>query len=111
MSRRPFFGPRDGVITCRSNIEVPAEVVAGILRADADDTTGRIATKEGALRPFEDFDLVDAIELGQRTIQAQDVDAIHISGDRVFGDRKSTTSELQSLMRISYAVFCLKKKK
>src|SRR3546814_3136955 len=25
-------------------------------------------------------------------------------------DRKSTTSELQSLMRISYAVFCLKKK-
>src|SRR3546814_9399037 len=30
---------------------------------------------------------------------------------RVFsGDRKSTTSELQSLMRRSYAVFCLKKK-
>src|SRR3546814_3650498 len=26
-------------------------------------------------------------------------------------DRKSHTSELQSLMRISYAVFCLKKKK
>src|SRR3546814_3226101 len=26
-------------------------------------------------------------------------------------DRKSTTSELQSLMRISYAVFCLNKKK
>src|SRR3546814_5749423 len=26
-------------------------------------------------------------------------------------DRKSTTSELQSLMRISYSVFCLKKKK
>src|SRR3546814_3325354 len=26
------------------------------------------------------------------------------------GDRKSNTSELQSLMRISYAVFCLKKK-
>src|SRR3546814_10383619 len=26
------------------------------------------------------------------------------------GDRKSTTSELQSLMRISYAVLCLKKK-
>src|SRR3546814_10806781 len=26
------------------------------------------------------------------------------------GDRKSTRSELQSLMRLSYAVFCLKKK-
>src|SRR3546814_10353602 len=30
-------------------------------------------------------------------------------GDRPI-DRKSNTSELQSLMRISYAVFCLKKK-
>src|SRR3546814_9565158 len=31
--------------------------------------------------------------------------------DVQFGlDRKSNTSELQSLMRISYAVFCLKKK-
>src|SRR3546814_7879744 len=30
---------------------------------------------------------------------------------RLGGDRKKHTSELQSLMRISYAVFCLKKKK
>src|SRR3546814_1102918 len=30
---------------------------------------------------------------------------------RPWKDRKSNTSELQSLMRISYAVFCLKKKK
>src|SRR3546814_3119265 len=30
--------------------------------------------------------------------------------DRIGRDRKSHTSELQSLMRISYAVFCLKKK-
>src|SRR3546814_6663455 len=36
------------------------------------------------------------------------------SGARRFGDTKRSeehTSELQSLMRISYAVFCLKKKK
>src|SRR3546814_9883582 len=34
-------------------------------------------------------------------------------GDQPFGQRRSEehTSELQSLMRISYAVFCLKKKK
>src|SRR3546814_9051690 len=31
--------------------------------------------------------------------------------DPLPADRKSHTSELQSLMRISYAVFCLKKKK
>src|SRR3546814_8196521 len=50
------------------------------------------------------------------------VDAHHVGTDRERavgpaveqdvgqGDRKSTRSELQSLMRISYAVFCLQKK-
>src|SRR3546814_1992236 len=38
-------------------------------------------------------------------------DAIAMQNDVPQGDRKSTTSELQSLMRISYAVLCLKKKK
>src|SRR3546814_1984845 len=36
---------------------------------------------------------------------------IYSPGENDSTDRKSTTSELQSLMRISYAVFCLKKKK
>src|SRR3546814_973056 len=34
-----------------------------------------------------------------------------LGGDGWGKDRKEHTSELQSLMRISYAVFCLKKKK
>src|SRR3546814_9013907 len=36
-----------------------------------------------------------------------------LTGEEKFGDRRSEehTSELQSLMRISYAVFCLKKKR
>src|SRR3546814_10202738 len=38
-----------------------------------------------------------------------DIDII-LAGLRIL-DRKEHTSELQSLMRISYAVFCLKKKK
>src|SRR3546814_4152553 len=33
------------------------------------------------------------------------------AGDPLFGRSEEHTSELQSLMRISYAVFCLKKKK
>src|SRR3546814_2652856 len=41
--------------------------------------------------------------------------AIEIPGDRILRGRsirsEEHTSELQSLMRISYAVFCLKKKK
>src|SRR3546814_9907112 len=32
------------------------------------------------------------------------------TGKRLFGRSEEHTSELQSLMRISYAVFCLKKK-
>src|SRR3546814_10527818 len=34
-----------------------------------------------------------------------------IASDRAFSRSEEHTSELQSLMRISYAVFCLKKKK
>src|SRR3546814_10571118 len=49
-------------------------------------------------------------DLGQLEHQQLAVGADH--GDRVAGDRSEEhTSELQSLMRISYAVFCLKKKK
>src|SRR3546814_8553594 len=36
---------------------------------------------------------------------------IGLSGGTVSGRSEEHTSELQSLMRISYAVFCLKKKK
>src|SRR3546814_4353749 len=38
--------------------------------------------------------------------------AVHLTKEQVEADRSEEhTSELQSLMRISYAVFCLKKKK
>src|SRR3546814_8120467 len=39
--------------------------------------------------------------------------SLHVSSDVIetFGRSEEHTSELQSLMRISYAVFCLKKKK
>src|SRR3546814_7321121 len=49
------------------------------------------------------------IENDERDQRAEAVDA----GDEQFGRFRSEehTSELQSLMRISYAVFCLKKKK
>src|SRR3546814_3319182 len=33
-----------------------------------------------------------------------------VAGSAIFGRSEEHTSELQSLMRISYAVFCLKKK-
>src|SRR3546814_8211995 len=48
-----------------------------------------------------------------KTMPPARVGAALAAGQRVFGENRSEehTSELQSLMRISYAVFCLKKKK
>src|SRR3546814_10776990 len=48
------------------------------------------------------------IEARAPTVAALRIHHHAVGGERV--DRKSNTSELQSLMRISYAVFCLKKK-
>src|SRR3546814_4453996 len=60
-----------------------------------------------------DRDAFDQFAPGQRTRRAAPV--VHQPGERVFVARglrsEEHTSELQSLMRISYAVFCLKKKK
>src|SRR3546814_3047658 len=52
------------------------------------------------------------LELG-RKIRNREMLAIQARRDRRIGSDRSEehTSELQSLMRISYAVFCLKKKK
>src|SRR3546814_2830902 len=43
--------------------------------------------------------------------EAEDVGAVDVVIVSIFSRSEEHTSELQSLMRISYAVFCLKKKK
>src|SRR3546814_6506245 len=59
----------------------------------------------------------DAADLDQdlaflRLVQLEDHDALPLSEhERGIERSEEHTSELQSLMRISYAVFCLKKKK
>src|SRR3546814_4003991 len=63
---------------------------------------------ERAPPPVQKRDRADAASLGQR------VGEVVASGDCAIGERlrsEEHTSELQSLMRISYAVFCLKTKK
>src|SRR3546814_8891921 len=55
--------------------------------------------------------LMLACEIAGLSVQNRD-DLVRRNGDRVRETRSEEhTSELQSLMRISYAVFCLKKKK
>src|SRR3546814_14253380 len=72
------------------------EVVRGVRRAlvvaDADDALGRQA--DVAMPDVESF-VVGLVDGDQQAL----------------GRSEEHTSELQSLMRISYAVFCLKKKK
>src|SRR3546814_1251337 len=68
--------------------------VVGVVQADTDDLAD--AADAGA-------DARVAVDLGQ----ARRVDALQLVETR----SEEHTSELQSLMRISYAVFCLKKKK
>src|SRR3546814_9930123 len=48
--------------------------------------------------------------LGLDLHAAQDLDALRLRGARAVERSEEHTSELQSLMRNSYAVFCLKKK-
>src|SRR3546814_7382805 len=67
------------------------------------------------LLPLEEGDLEQALGVGVVVLRAQDRldlardDGLHLA--RALVRSEEHTSELQSLMRISYAVFCLKKKK
>src|SRR3546814_1478559 len=74
-----------------------AEELAGILR------------RGGKLK----HDLLVGADLRQADLSGARLDQLDLSGARLDGANRSEehTSELQSLMRISYAVFCLKKKR
>src|SRR3546814_8237033 len=52
----------------------------------------------------------ERIAAAAEELRADGLDAIGIAGDVREARSEEHTSELQSLMRISYAVFCLKKK-
>src|SRR3546814_10747905 len=73
----------------------------GFLCCSAPSPRGRGSKIQGAL--------MIAIDWGTSSLRGARLDA----RGRVLEERRSEehTSELQSLMRISYAVFCLKKKK
>src|SRR3546814_10501355 len=72
------------------------------------------------LFPFGDARRLEAVLLSRPHVEADEIDEIgahqhQLRHDRIIvvGHRQRSeehTSELQSLMRISYAVFCLKKK-
>src|SRR3546814_6506941 len=82
--------------------EVVAEIRAAggqaiVNAADISDPAAAASIVEDALGAFGKLDAV--------------VNNAGILRDRIFHRSEEHTSELQSLIRISYAVFCLKKKK
>src|SRR3546814_5245238 len=76
-----------------------------------------IAWAEGLLRKYPGLPTIISIHdhlnvAGERkAIPAVDFDAVHAEHNDPEERSEEHTSELQSLMRISYAVFCLQKKK
>src|SRR3546814_10148200 len=91
----------DVVITCVGNDDDLADVVLG------PNGVFRMLKKGGV---FIDHTTVSARIARQISVEARDLQ-VHCVDAPMTGRSEEHTSELQSLMRISYAVFCLKKKK
>src|SRR3546814_6413396 len=97
--------------------DVKQERLARFMQRQADISTARLEARIGSVRRC----IVDTID-GELAIARSMADAPEIDGLVQIQDGRDAglrpgerseehTSELQSLMRISYAVFCLKKKK
>src|SRR3546814_5538370 len=96
---------------CSSDLIHRALVLAGVAHHHRDQALvaalGRGHQAVAGGRGVAGLDAVD----GRVAPQQQVAVALGDRADREFLRSEEHTSELQSLMRISYAVFCLKKKK
>src|SRR3546814_10303905 len=88
-----------------ANIHETADIiidrVSVAYAAHAQDTVGRLFVRK----------IIDATIKGESSIKFYRRSDVVISHTGIINRSEEHTSELQSLMRISYAVFCLKKKK
>src|SRR3546814_3859775 len=91
-----------GSLTTSAHVEAPTVGIAAFLRSIV-PTNPFAAAANDALLPLILFTAVFAVALARLpAVQREPVTAFR---------SEEHTSELQSLMRISYAVFCLQKKK
>src|SRR3546814_7259713 len=97
---------------CSSDLQISALRTQALL--DLQTAVGQrdLLLREVYHRVKNNLQLVEALLLLQsRKIESgQAREAIHTTRQRIHTRSEEHTSELQSLMRISYAVFCLKKK-
>src|SRR3546814_4768526 len=96
---------------CSSDLLEPAEPVAGRLRAaHGIEGIAPDAAAEGTRRALESKHFGDGGAVVGKAVDAGETRAEHLTLQPAPFRSEEHTSELQSLMRISYAVFCLKKK-
>src|SRR3546814_6858750 len=77
----------------------------------AADQQQALALQPRLVEPFDMHQAIVAQLALERAIQARPPLLLHLALQGLLDRSEEHTSELQSLMRISYAVFCLKKKK
>src|SRR3546814_9492044 len=99
---KPFMGGGETRIYSRNGAPI------GLIAAGGSIVAAPVRKVEQILRHFSNFS-------GDGKLRSQRVQCIQIMDDCRLacarqGRSEEHTSELQSLMRISYAVFCLKKK-
>src|SRR3546814_9940491 len=92
-----------------------------VIQKQALDTTQNLASAMNALKNDQVVDVTDGtlffvgelILIDSERMRIVDITGNNLTVVRAYDGSRSEehTSELQSLMRISYAVFCLKKKK
>src|SRR3546814_3899165 len=91
-----------------------SDLLCGAERADSGLGIGGARGEVGRQCPEPDLGGLVPADAGDRGVVAGRR-AVRLAADRLraraLGRSEEHTSELQSLMRISYAVFCLKKKK
>src|SRR3546814_5552555 len=88
------------------------------VRVKADQSGVELANVKMSMNPFDEIAVEEAIRMKEAG-KAEEVVAVSIGPSQAQETIRTAlamrseehTSELQSLMRISYAVFCLKKKK
>src|SRR3546814_8739444 len=92
-----------------AGVEQPS---AGRLLLDGEDVhfaDPAAAARAGVCMVFQELSLFANLSIAENVFIGRERCRLGIDIDR--GRSEEHTSELQSLMRISYAVFCLKKKK
>src|SRR3546814_10624040 len=113
MIRRPPRSTRTDTLFPYTTLFRSVHQVGGVVMIFAEEITLEewiaLANQVEVLRRIDRMERVQVVDEGiKRVLPA---DQIMSEANFIFLRSEEHTSELQSLMRISYAVFCLKKKK